>query len=87
MSWVDTQSSENSTSIRQCRHAVLMIARGIQLPQEVVGSLGMGGLVPRCRVAARSRADSVEKDPASRMAEAPILYQMHCQYGVEIGRG
>jgi putative nucleotidyltransferase with HDIG domain len=82
----DTQSSEelyfHSLNVAMLS---LMIARGIKLPQEVVGSLGMGALfhdVGRREIPSRIL---LKKD---RLTDAERnLYQMHCQYGVEIGRG
>jgi len=82
----DTQGSEelyfHSLNVAMLS---LMIARGIKLPQEVVGSLGMGALfhdVGRREIPSRIL---LKKD---RLTEAERnLYQMHCQYGVEIGRG
>jgi putative nucleotidyltransferase with HDIG domain len=62
----------------------MMMARDLHLPQEVVSTLGMGALFH----------DVGRKEVPGRilMATAPLtkaehhLYEMHCQYGVEIGQ-
>jgi len=62
----------------------MMVARDIQLPTEVVGTLGMGALFH----------DIGRKDIPNRilMKLEPLtqaerhLYEMHCQYGIEIGQ-
>ena len=62
----------------------LMMARDIKLPQEAVSSLGMGALfhdVGRREIPSRVL---LKKEPLNEAERN--LYQMHCQYGVEIGR-
>lgn len=62
----------------------MMIAREIQLPQEVVGALGMGALfhdIGRKEVPARIL---MKMEPLTQSEQH--LYEMHCQYGVEMGR-
>lgn len=62
----------------------LMMARDIELPKEVVSSLGMGALfhdIGRREIPSRI----LLKKEALTEAEFH-LYQQHCQYGVDIGR-
>lgn len=62
----------------------LMMARQIHLPQEVVGALGMGALfhdIGRRDIPSRI----LRKSEPMTLAERH-LYEMHCQYGLEIGR-
>lgn len=62
----------------------LMLARDIKLPQEVVGQLGMGALFHDI-----GRKDIPGKiltklEPLTQAEQH--MYEMHCQYGVEIGK-
>ena len=62
----------------------LMMARDIRLPQEVVGTLGMGALfhdVGRKEIPNRIL---MKTDPLTQAERH--LYEMHCQYGVELGQ-
>lgn len=62
----------------------MMMARDIQLPQEVVGTLGMGALfhdIGRKEIPNRLLMKAEPLTQAERH-----LYEMHCQYGVEIGQ-
>ena len=62
----------------------MMMARDIRLPQEVVGTLGMGALfhdIGRKEIPSRILAKTEPLTQAERH-----LYEMHCQYGVEIGQ-
>jgi len=61
----------------------MMLARDIKLPQEVVGTLGMGALfhdVGRREIPSRIL---MKMEPLTQAEQH--LYEMHCQYGVEIG--
>lgn len=63
----------------------LMMARNVGLPREIVGCLGMGALfhdVGRRDIPGRIL---MKKEPLS--ASEQKLYELHCQYGVDIGRG
>jgi putative nucleotidyltransferase with HDIG domain len=62
----------------------MMVARDIKLPQQVVGMLGMGALFHDI-----GRKDIPDKilmklEPLTHAEQH--LYEMHCQYGVEIGK-
>ncbi|HSG23417.1 MAG TPA: HD domain-containing phosphohydrolase [Azonexus sp.] len=62
----------------------MMMARDIKLPTEVVGLLGMGALfhdIGRKEIPNRILMKSEPMTQAERH-----LYEMHCQYGVEIGQ-
>ena len=62
----------------------LMMARDIRLPQEVIGTLGMGALfhdVGRKEIPNRIL---MKTDPLTQAERH--LYEMHCQYGVELGQ-
>lgn len=62
----------------------LMMARELHLPQEVVGALGMGALfhdIGRRDIPSKILRKTEALTPAERH-----LYEMHCQYGVEIGQ-
>ena len=62
----------------------LMVARDIKLPQEVVASLGMGALfhdVGRRRIPSKILMKTEPLTEAERS-----YYELHCQYGVEMGR-
>ncbi|MBI2276074.1 MAG: DUF3391 domain-containing protein [Dechloromonas sp.] len=62
----------------------MMMARDIQLPAEVVGTLGMGALfhdIGRKEIPNRILLKTEPLTQAERH-----LYEMHCQYGVEIGQ-
>jgi putative nucleotidyltransferase with HDIG domain len=62
----------------------LMIARDIRLPPEVVGVLGMGALfhdIGRTDIPDRIL---LKTDPWTKAERE--LYELHCQYGVEIGK-
>lgn len=62
----------------------MMMARDIQLPQEVVNALGMGALFHD--VGRKNIPDKIlmKRDPLTQAERH--LYEMHCQYGVEIGQ-
>jgi putative nucleotidyltransferase with HDIG domain len=62
----------------------MMMARDIKLPQQVVGVLGMGALFHD--IGRKEIPDRIllKTDPLT-LAEQH-LYQMHCQYGVDIGQ-
>jgi putative nucleotidyltransferase with HDIG domain len=62
----------------------MMMARDIKLPQEAVGTLGIGALfhdVGRREIPAKIL---MKTDPWT--AAERSFYEMHCEYGVEIGR-
>jgi putative nucleotidyltransferase with HDIG domain len=62
----------------------MMMARDIRLPPEVVGTLGMGALfhdVGRKEIPNRIL---MKTDPLTQAERH--LYEMHCQYGVELGQ-
>jgi len=62
----------------------LMMARDIQLPPEVVGPLGLGALfhdIGRKEIPSRILNKSEPLTQAERH-----LYEMHCQYGVDMGQ-
>jgi len=62
----------------------MMMARDIKLPQEAVGALGMGALfhdVGRKEIPNRILMKTEPLTQAERH-----LYEMHCEYGVEIGQ-
>lgn len=62
----------------------LMMARDIELPTELVGALGMGALfhdVGRRKIPTKILMKTEPLTEAERN-----LYQMHCEYGAEIGR-
>ncbi|MCK0511415.1 HD-GYP domain-containing protein [Aromatoleum buckelii] len=62
----------------------MMVARDIRLPQAVVGVLGMGALfhdIGRREIPNRILLKNEPLTQAERH-----LYEMHCQYGVEIGQ-
>lgn len=62
----------------------MMMARDIQLPQEVVNALGLGALFHD--VGHKNLPDRILKtlDPLTQAEQH--LYEMHCQYGVDIGK-
>lgn len=62
----------------------MMMARDIQLPQEVVNALGMGALFHD--IGRKNIPDRIlmKMDPLTHAERN--LYEMHCQYGVEIGQ-
>lgn len=62
----------------------MMMAREIRLPQEVVSALGMGALFHD--VGRKEIPDKVllKTEPLTQAEQN--LYQMHCQYGVDIAR-
>ena len=62
----------------------LMVAREIRLPQEAVQPLGMGALFHD--VGRREIPDKVlmKMEPLTHAEQN--LYEMHCQYGIDIGR-
>jgi putative nucleotidyltransferase with HDIG domain len=62
----------------------LMVAREIRLPQEAVQPLGMGALFHD--VGRREIPDKVlmKMEPLTQAEQN--LYEMHCQYGIDIGR-
>lgn len=62
----------------------MMVARDIRLPLESVGVVGIGALfhdIGRTRISSRILMKLDPLTPAEQH-----LYEMHCQYGVEIGR-
>jgi putative nucleotidyltransferase with HDIG domain len=62
----------------------MMMARELHLPQEVVGALGMGALfhdIGRKEIPNRILMSTEPLTQAERH-----LYEMHCQYGVEMGQ-
>ncbi|OHC66482.1 MAG: metal-dependent phosphohydrolase [Rhodocyclales bacterium GWA2_65_19] len=62
----------------------LMMARDIKLPPDIVGTLGMGALfhdVGRSEIPSKIL---LKKDPLTQAERS--FYEMHCEYGVEIGR-
>lgn len=62
----------------------MMMARDIQLPAEVVGALGMGALFHD--IGRKNIPDKIlmKIDPLTQAERH--LYEMHCQYGVDIGQ-
>ncbi|HEX8986582.1 MAG TPA: HD domain-containing phosphohydrolase [Rhodocyclaceae bacterium] len=62
----------------------LMMARGIGMPQEAVGSLGMGALFHD--VGRRNLPSTILMKKEALTEAERHLYEMHCEYGVEIGR-
>jgi putative nucleotidyltransferase with HDIG domain len=62
----------------------MMVARDIKLPQEVVGTLGMGALFHDIGHKEIPKKILMKHEPLT-LAEQH-LYEMHCQYGVEIGK-
>lgn len=62
----------------------MMMARDIQLPQEVVGALGMGALLHD--IGRKDIPDRIlmKTEPLSQAERH--LYEMHCQYGADIGQ-
>ena len=62
----------------------LMVAREIRLPQEAVQPLGMGALFHD--VGRREIPDKVLMKMEPLTQAEKNLYEMHCQYGIEIGR-
>ncbi len=62
----------------------LMVAREIRLPQEAVQPLGMGALFHD--VGRREIPDKIlmKMEPLTQTEQN--LYEMHCQYGIDIGR-
>ncbi len=62
----------------------MMMARDIKLPQEVVGTLGMGALfhdIGRKEIPPKVLMKMEPLNQAER-----LLYESHCQYGVDIGQ-
>lgn len=62
----------------------MMMARDIQLPHEVVEALGMGALLHDVGLKKIPDTILMKMDPLT--AAEQHLYQMHCQYGVELGQ-
>ena len=62
----------------------LMMARELHLPQEVVGALGMGALFHD--IGRRDIPSKILRKPEALTPAERHLYEMHCQYGVEIGQ-
>ena len=62
----------------------LMIARDIGVPQEVFGALGMGALLHD--IGRKEVPDKILLKTEPLTQAERNLYQMHCQFGVEIGR-
>ncbi|NMF88216.1 DUF3391 domain-containing protein [Aromatoleum petrolei] len=62
----------------------MMIARDLRVPQEALGALGMGALlhdIGRKEIPDRILMKTEPLTPPERK-----LYEMHCHYGVELGR-
>ena len=62
----------------------MMIARDIKLPQEVIGTLGMGALFHDIGRKEIPNRILMKTEPLTQAEQR--LYEMHCQYGVEIGQ-
>jgi putative nucleotidyltransferase with HDIG domain len=62
----------------------MMVARDIKLPQEVVGTLGMGALFHDIGRKEIPNKILMKLEPLTQAEQH--LYEMHCQYGVEIGK-
>ena len=62
----------------------MMVARDIKLPQEVVGTLGMGALFHDIGHKEIPKKILMKLEPLTQAEQH--LYEMHCQYGVEIGK-
>ena len=62
----------------------LMIARDIGVPQEVFGALGMGALLHD--IGRKEVPDKILLKTEPLTQAERNLYQMHCQFGLEIGR-
>ncbi|HCE07693.1 MAG TPA: metal-dependent phosphohydrolase [Oxalobacteraceae bacterium] len=62
----------------------MMMARDIKLPKEVVGALGMGGLFHDIGRKEVPNQILLKKEPLTQAERH--FYELHCQYGVEIGQ-
>lgn len=62
----------------------LMVARAIKLPQEVVGSLGLGALFHDVGRQEVPSTILMKTEPLTRAERS--YFEMHCEYGVQIGR-
>ena len=62
----------------------LMMARDIKLPAEIVQALGMGALLHDAGL--RDVPDKILMKPDPLTVAERNLYEMHCQYGVDIGK-
>ncbi|WP_018989525.1 HD-GYP domain-containing protein [Aromatoleum toluclasticum] len=62
----------------------MMIARDIGVPQEVFGALGMGALLHD--IGRKEVPDKILLKAEPLTQAERNLYQMHCRFGVEIGR-
>lgn len=62
----------------------MMMARDIRLPQQVVGVLGMGALFHDIGRKEIPNKILLKTDPLTQAEQH--LYEMHCQYGVELGQ-
>ena len=62
----------------------MMVARDIKLPQEVVGTLGLGALFHDIGHKEIPKRILMKLEPLTQAEQH--LYEMHCQYGVEIGK-
>ncbi|WP_020482172.1 HD-GYP domain-containing protein [Methylomonas sp. MK1] len=62
----------------------LMMARDIELPQEVVGTLGLGALFHDIGHKEIPSKILMKKEPLNQAERH--LFEMHCQYGADIGR-
>jgi len=62
----------------------MMMARDIRLPQEVVGTLGMGALFHDIGRKEIPNRILMKLEPLTQAERH--LYEMHCQYGVEMGQ-
>jgi putative nucleotidyltransferase with HDIG domain len=62
----------------------MMVARDIKLPQEVVGTLGMGALLHDIGRKEIPNKILTKLEPLTQAEQH--LYEMHCQYGLEIGK-
>jgi putative nucleotidyltransferase with HDIG domain len=81
----DTQGSEelyfHSLNVAMLS---LMMARSIELPTEAVKSLGMGALFHDVGRREIPSTILLKKEPLTEAERH--LYEMHCQYGVDLGR-
>lgn len=62
----------------------MMMARDIKLPVEVVGMLGIGALMHD--IGRKEVPDKILKKTEALTQAERNFYEMHCQYGVDLGR-
>jgi putative nucleotidyltransferase with HDIG domain len=62
----------------------LMIARDIKLPAEVVATLGLGALMHD--VGETEVPDKIRKKPGALTPAERHFFELHCEYGVSIGK-